>query len=511
VADGAEMMFRTALAAGVDVCFANPGTTEMAMVAALDRVPGIRPVLGLFEGVCSGACHGYARVADRPALGLYHLGPGYVNALANLHNARRSFTPVVNLVGDQASWHLPYDAPLSSDTTKLATWVGWHRHVNSASRLASDTAAAIHAATDGAGGPATLVIPADTTWDDAPPEIPEVGFGSRRTVPADRVMEAAAALRSGDSALIVGGPLVTAEMAADMARIAAATGCRPLRYRAATNELGLGRHFIPDIPYFPEAAARATAGVRTAVLLTEGEPVTFFGYPDIPSTTLPADCRRLQLAGVADDIARCLSDLADAVGAGPATPPPAPDPLPAATGPLDIMSLGRVLAAEMPENAVLVQDGITSAAGFLTMTDRAAPFRMIQAMGGAIGAGLPTALGAAIAAPDRRVMCLQSDGSAMYTIQALWSMAREGVDVTVIMANNHRYNILQMELHRAGIDQPGPNALALTELSNPDLDFCSLARGMGVPASRATTAEELTEAVARANATPGPTLVEAIL
>ncbi len=511
MADGAEMMFRTALSVGVDVCFANPGTTEMAMVAALDRVPGIRPVLGLFEGVCSGACHGYARVADRPALGLYHLGPGYVNALANLHNARRSFTPVVNIIGDQASWHLPYDAPLSSDTAKLATWVGWHRHVKSAAELAGDTAAAIHAATDGTGGPATLVVPADATWEEAPPEIPAVEFGSRRTVPADRVTEAAAALRSGHSALIVGGPLVTAEMAADMVRIAAATGCRPLRYRAGTNELGRGRHLIPDIPYFPEGAARATAGVRTAVLLTEGEPVTFFGYPGVPSTTLPDDCHRLQLAGIEDDIARCLADLADAVGAGPAAPPPDPGPPATPSGPLDIMTLGQTLAALMPDDAVLVQDGITSAAGFLTMVDRAAPFRMIQAMGGAIGAGLPTALGAAIAAPDRRVICLQSDGSAMYTIQALWSMAREGVDVTVVMANNHRYNILQMELHRAGIDEPGPNALALTELTDPDLDFCSLARGMGVPASRATTAEELTDAVARANATPGPSLVEAIL
>ncbi len=511
MADGAEMMFRTAVSAGVDVCFANPGTTEMSMVAALDRVPGMRPVLGLFEGVCSGACHGYARVADRPALGLYHLGPGFVNALANLHNARRSFTPVVNLVGDQASWHLRYDAPLTSDTAKLATWVGWHRHVASSADLAGDTADAIHAATDGAGGPATLVIPADATWEEAPPEIPTVQFGSRNTVPPDRITEAAAALRAGDAALIVGGPLVTAEMAADMARIAAATGCRPLRYRAATNELGRGRHLIPDIPYFPEGAVRATAGVRTAVLLSEGEPVTFFGYPDVPSTTLPADCRRLQLAGVADDIARCLADLAEAVGAPPAVTPPDAEPPEEATGPLDVMSLGRVLAAQMPENAVLVQDGITSAAGFLHMTDRAAPFRMVQATGGAIGSGLPTALGAAIAAPDRRVMCLQSDGSAMYTIQALWSMAREGVDVTVIMANNHRYNILQIELQRAGIDEPGPNARALTELSNPDLDFCALARGMGVPATRVTTAEELTEAVARANATPGPSLVEAML
>lgn len=510
MATGAEIMFRTAARGDINVCFANPGTTEMPMVAALDRVDGMRAVLSLFEGVCSGAADGYARVTGRPALTMFHLGPGFANSLANQHNARRSNTPVVNLIGDQTRTHLAFDAPLTSDIEKLTTWAGWHRYVQSPNDIAADTVAAILAATSDGGGPASLVIPADVTWEQAPDELPDLEFGTKTRVSADRIEDVAPLLSEPGTAIILTGLGLTADVADDAARLVAHTGCAVFQYRVSNVDTGRGTHRITDVPYFPEQAMAALADVKTAVLIGGEEPVTFFGYEGVRSTPLPVGCRRVELAGKADDAAAALADLVGALDA-PEVESEDPGPVDVPTGPLDPMSLGQGVAALMADGAILVQEGITSSAGLRHCARSAAPHRMLTILGGAIGGGLPAAVGAAVGAPDRSVVAFQADGSSMYTIQSLWTMARESLDITVVLCNNQRYAILQVELARAGIEVPGPIAESLTRLDSPALDFTALAKGMGVPATRATTADELCTQFAAAVSEPGPHLIEAML
>jgi len=511
MATGADVMYQTALAAGIDTCFANPGTTEMAMVSSLDRVDGMRAVLTTFEGVASGAADGFWRVTGRPALGLFHLGPGFANALANEHNARRGFSPVINLIGDQTTWHLAADAALTSDVERLTTWAGWHRYVASPNDISADTAAAIEAATTGPQGPASLVIPADVTWEQAPDVLSPVTLGSLRRLTADEIESVAATLQEPGAALILGGAWLTADMAHDVRAIRAATGCGAFAYRISNNEAGRGVPAVAGIPYFPEGAQRALAGVETAVLLGTDEPVTFFGYPDVPSATLPESARRVTAGGPEADVAQALADLVAALGATQPATTDTTEPVTAVTGALDVDSLGRNVAAGLPDDAVVVQEGVTSAAGLVRYLPSAAPHRSFGLSGGAIGGGLPMAVGAATGAPGRRVVAFQADGSSLYTIQSLWTMARESLDVTVVLCNNQRYAILDVEHARAGVEQPGPKAASLTSLADPVVDFTSVARGFGVPATRATSADEFNQQFAAALVEPGPHLIEAML
>ncbi len=506
---GADVMFETARRAGVDTCFANPGTTEMAMVASLDRVE-VRAVLVQFEGVASGAADGFWRVTGRPAIGLFHLGPGFANALANVHNARRGASPVVNMIGDQTRDHLSADAPLTSQIELLTEWGGWTRHVAAPETAAGDMAEAIVAATTGRGGPASLIVPADVTWEDAPTEIPSFSFGTGAAVDADEVAVAAAALRAEDAMLVIGGAWFTAEMAADVAAIRAATGCRATTYRVPNNDAGADVHGVAPLPYFPEQAMGVLAGVRRAVMVGTPEPVTFFGYPDVPSTTLPADAERVFLGGEDVDVAAALRALVDELGATPVAVESRPA-IDVPTGSLDAEKLGATVASLLPENSIVVQEGVTSAAGLLRNAPRATRHRTIGPTGGAIGGGLPLAVGAAVGAPDARVVAFQADGSSLYTIQSLWTMAREGLDVTVVICNNQRYAILEVELARAGVTEPGPKAASLTSLADPAVDFVSLAAGFGVPGERVDTVEALVAAMQRGAEAEGPYLVEAML
>lgn len=509
---GAEVVLRSAAAAGIEVCFANPGTTELGLVAALDRVPEVRAVLGLFEGVLSGAADGYARMARRPALGVYHLGPGFVNALANVHNARRAQSPMVNVIGDQATWHLAADAPLTSDVGALGTWAGSVHAVTGRLGVEATVRSAIRAATRGHGHVASVVLPSDVADAPGPAATAEpVAPAGPVRVPAGDVDTVARALMaaSGPVALVAGGAWLTAEAQADLARVAAAVEAEAWMLRTARVEQGGGRALLPELSYFPEPARAALADVRTCVLAGVDEPVTFFGYEGQPSALLPDDCERLVLAGPDDDVGAAAADLAAALGA-PAFGPVDPVPLDPAAGPLHPGTLGRALALALPEEAVVVQESLTSGLPFRTDAPGAAPFTLLTVMGGAIGGGLPTAVGAAVACPDRRVVAFQADGSAMYTIQSLWTAAREGLDVTVVLANNGRYKILETELARAGIE-PGPVARSLTSLRGPDLDFTALAAAQGVPGERVDTTDGLVTALDRRFAEPGPHLVEVML
>jgi len=514
--NGAESLVRTAVASGVELCLANPGTTEMPLVAALDRAAGMRAVLGLFEGVCTGAADGYGRMAEKPALTLLHLGPGFANGIANLHNARRAGTPVVNVIGDHASWHRAADAPLTSDIVSLARPVSaFVRESRRATDLAADTVAAIEAALAPPGHVATLIVPADCQWDAAGAPGPRVKRAEPQPVPAARVEQVARALRGGEPAvLMIGGAALRERGLAAAQRVRAATGCHVAHDTfVARLERGAALPSFERLPYFPEQAIQTLRGARRLVLAGTRDPVSFFGYADVPSRLAPSDCERLELAGPEQDVAGALEALADALGAPP-TPPRVEArerPSPPAAGALDVASLGRALAALQPEGAIVVDEAATSGATWFAQAAAAPRHTLLALTGGAIGQGLPCALGAALACPDRKVIALQADGSGMYTLQALWTMAREGLDVLVVVCANRSYRILQIELARAGVAEPGPQARRLVDLAHPELEWTALARGMGVPAVRVAEAGRFAVELARALAEPGPALIEALL
>ena len=512
--NGAEALLRTAAGAGVDVCFANPGTTEMEFVAALDRVPEVRPVLGLFEGVCTGAADGYARMTGKPALTLLHLGPGFANGIANLHNARRARVPVVNLIGDHASWHLPFDAPLSSDIESLARPVsGWLRSSASAKELARDAAEAIRAALTPPGQVATLIVPQSSAWDasDGPQRVAPAPAAPE--VPDARIAAVAQALARHEPALLfLGGEALGERGLRAAARVSAQSGVRVLFDTFFTRlERGGDLPAFERLPYFPEQAREALAGCSTLVLAGTREPVGFFGYRDGRSRLAPESAQVETLAEPGEQVASALEALADRLGAPrsvaakPAARPGRP------SGSLQPASLGQAIAALQPEGAIVMDEAATSGLAYLGFSAGAPRHSLLSLTGGAIGQGLPCATGAAVACPDRKVIAFQADGSGMYTLQALWTCARESLDVVAIVCANRAYRILQAELARSGVAEPGPGARALTSLASPELDWVSLARGLGVPGTRAENADGFCDALARALATPGPSLIEALL
>ncbi|MGJ7530632.1 acetolactate synthase large subunit [Variovorax sp. GB1P17] len=510
---GAAWMLEAARDAGSTVCFANPGTTEMPFVEAFDQVTGVRAVLGLFEGVCTGAADGYGRMLRTPAMTLLHLGPGFANGIANLHNARRARTPIVNLIGDHASWHLAFDAPLTSDIDSLARPVSvWLRTVAGPNAMATDVRAAIAAAQAGPGGVATLVVPVDFQQAACPPmeSVAPASVPPLKQVPAERIDALVRALREGERCMfLIGGEALAERGQRAAARIAAATGAGLFSETfPARTERGGGLPDIDRLPYFPEAAVKVIEG-RRVVLAGAIAPVAYFGYPGLPSMLAPPEQTQV-LSEPGEDGAAALEALADALAA------PAVAPLPARAhdmpqGALTPTAVGRVVANLLPDRAIVSVEGGTCGYPFVTASAQAARHTILTNTGGAIGQGLPVALGASIACPDRRVIALQSDGSAQYTIQALWTMAREQTPVTILITSNRRYAILQNELTRAGVSQYGPQALALTELERPAIDWLALATAYGVPAVQATTAESLAEHLAAALQAPGPRLIEMVL
>ena len=513
--NGAECLVRTLVAGGVNVCFANPGTSEMHFVAALDRVDGMRCVLALFEGVATGAADGYARMAEKPAATLLHLGPGLANGLSNLHNAMKASTPVVNIVGDHATWHRAYDAPLTSDIeTAARPFSAWVRTSPNAQSVAADGAAAIAAACAPPGGVATLILPGDTAWEPGSgiaevPPVPE-----RRRVEAAAVCEAVAALRSGEPTLILLGGLALRQRGLELAgKIARKTGARlSAETFNARVERGAGRVSVGTVPYPVDLAVESLRGFKRIVLAGAKPPVAFFAYPGKPSLLAQPDTRFHVLARLEDDVVQALEWLADELGANDCEPDAAPLELPApANGRITDAGIARSLAALMPEDAIVVDEGITASRNFFAETRTAQPHDWLRNMGGSIGLGPPMAVGAAIACPDRKVIALQADGSFMYTVQALWTQARESLDVTTIVFANRAYAILRHELANVGAANVGRKALDMLDLGRPDIDWVSLARGMGVPGVRAESMEEVNRGLERGLSSPGPFLIEAVM
>jgi len=513
--NGADSLVKTLAGAGVDICFANPGTSEMHFVAALDQVGDMRCVLGLFEGVVTGAADGYARMADRPASTLLHLGPGLANGLANVHNARRANTPMVNIVGDHATYHKDYDAPLTSDVEGVAwPFSDWVRTSADSRSVAGDCADAVAAAMAPPGRVATLILPADVSWNEADGPAPLPQVEGRPPVAPEAISQAARVLRSGEPAVLFMGGHALREPGLMLAgRIAAKSGARLLAQTLnARVERGAGRVAIDFLPYPVDAALAALGDTRHLMLVGSKAPVAFFAYPGKPSALSPPECETHILATPGEDIVGALEALAEELGASQNAPVQArqtyPPPSAEAITP---EAAAAVLGTLLPEGAIVVDEALSAAAAFLSGTKGAAAHDLLQVTGGAIGIGLPLATGAAIACPDREVICLQADGSAMYTVQALWTQAREGLDVTTILLNNRSYAILKRELANVGPGDAGRRALDMMELERPALDWVGLARGMGVEAERAKTIEELERHFVAGVRSKGPYLIDLVL
>lgn len=513
--NGADALIAALTAQGVDTCFANPGTTEMHLVGALGRATGVRTHLCLFEGVATGAADGFARMAGRPAMALLHLGPGLANGMANLHNAKKAGTPVVTVVGEHATYHLAHDAPLTADIETMAGTVSDRvltlEDATRASAQVSDLMAEVAA---GRARVTTIVVPNDVAWSAA--ELVTTAPLPLALPDFDRAAIAASAraLRRGREALLLlGAPHITARMAALATAIGAATGCTVLTEPVvARMARGRDAHPLNRQPFHVDFATEALKHVAGAVLVGARPPVAFFAYPGRPSRLLPDGCEVTRLCPQFADVVAALEALAAELGVTVTEPVPPPAPVsPAPDLPVDAATLGAAVAATLPEGAIVIDESITNGLPMYAACAAAAPHDWINNLGGSIGYSMPVAVGAAAACPGRRVLCVTGDGSAAYTPQALWTMARSRLDVTVVILANRSYRILANEMSKIGAGSPDAATLPMMDLTDPAPDWVALATGYGVPAVRVDTAGALTEALARAHATPGPHLIEALM
>ncbi len=513
--NGAESMLETLVNNGVEVCFSNPGTSEMHMVAAIGKSGGMRAILSLFEGVCSGAADGYGRMAGKPACTLLHLGPGLSNASANLHNARKANSPVINLIGDHATYHKQYDAPLNSDVLGLAAPVShWVQSVSDAQSLPGDAADAVVAANEKPGKIATLIVPADCAWNESGPAAATRVLPTMPEASESAVRKAAEMLTNGKKTILLMSNLALSERCLELAdQVAQATNsrvfCDTFTPRIARGE---GRCAVERLGYFAEQATVQLKGAEQLIMVGTKAPVGFFAYPGKVSEFYPPGSQLHTLAEVSENAEIALQNLVDELDAGNVELRRQLLRKPElAQGALSPETVARAFTALMPTDAIVVDESAT--AGFLTypLSESAEPHEWLSLTGGSIGYGLPTAIGAAVACPNQKVICLHGDGGAMYTIQALWTMARENLDICVVIFANRKYQILQIELERVGAQSMNKKTLDMLDLSNPDLDFVKMAEGMGVKAARATTAEEFNKLFAAAMSERGPMLIETML
>jgi acetolactate synthase-1/2/3 large subunit len=506
----AQRLLELAHARGVRACFANPGTSEMHLVAALDAVPGIKPILALFEGVATGAADGFGRMAQAPALTLLHLGPGLGNGLANLHNAKRAHTPIVSLIGEHATYHLHNDPPLASDIAALAAPVSkWLRTVDRSEGLVIAGAEAIDAARR--DGPAALILPADIAWSDIEPAAPPPSSPARTRQAWEKNVDAAARALDARAVLFLGGRYLSARACELAHAISEKTGCKALvETFPARIARGAGVPVLSRLPYLSEMAASTLADRSTIILAGAAAPVAFFALPERPTRLSPDGASLVSFAAPTDDLEAALEALASVVAAkAAASSATSEKPLaPNAADAIDPMAVARAIAATLPENAIVSDESNTLGLFTFDTCAGAAPHDWLTLTGGSIGQGLPVATGAAAACPDRRVVALQADGSALYTIQALWTQARESLNITNVILNNGAYAILKLEMMRAGINAQTHAAGELFDLRRPTIDFVQVASGFGVPAQRIATQQALVAALRRSFAEPGPSLIE---
>ncbi len=514
--NGAESLIKTLVGGGVNTCFMNPGTSEIHFVSALDSAPKMHPVLCLFEGVATGCADGYARVTGKPAASLLHLGPGLGNGISNLHNAKKAFTPMVNIVGQHATSHLLHDAPLTSDIEGIARPVsGWVRTTRNAFTLAMDAAEAIVAARTPPGQIATLIVPADAAWDpsDGPANTPSPP--NPQPVPRERITAVAKLLRRRENTVVlIGDPVMRDGRLSGLAsRIANGSGARLIgNWYGSRVSRGAGRPVFERLTYAIDRSIEVLKGTRHLVLIGAKKPVGFFAYPHKPSLLAPPDAQIHLLAGMHEDIHAALETLADELSLLKVSPSLAPFERPSLpTGDLSPETIWTTVSALMPENAIISDEGITSGRMAGPITQTAPPHDWLHVTGGAIGQGMPVATGAAIGSPDRKVISMEADGSGMYTLQSLWTQARESLDVVTVIFANRAYRILQYEIKSLCGNDDGPKSSAMMRLDEPEMNWVSMSEGMGVPATRVDTLEAFINAFRRGIEEPGPYLIEALI
>ncbi len=507
---GAEALIRTLLAGGVDTCFTNPGTSEVHMVAALDRIGEMRCVPGLFEGVVTAAADGYARMAEKPACTLLHLGPGFANGIANLHNARRAHVPMVNVIGQHATHHLRHDTPLSGGIESIARpYSRWLRTSRGASMAGRDTAEAITAARSASGQIATLIVPADVSWSEGG-SVPPFPPPPEAEMPGpEMVQRASAMLCSGPrTAILLAGNALYGKGLEHAGRVAAATGAKLLApYPLSRLQRGAGLPAVERVHYILEQAKQQLEEFRQLILVGAQAPVAYFAYPGKDSTLTPAECEIFTLATSDQDCAGAMEALAALLpGARQPEETPARPALP--EGAITLSGLASTIGALLPENAIVVDESMTSGRGIMAATQTAPPHDWLGNTGGSIGIAMPLAVGAAVACPDRHVVCLSADGSGMYTLQALWTMAREGLRITTVIFANRAYAVLKREFSYLNIGSPGQLASSLFDIGRPDLDWVRLAQGLGIPGTKVTSLDEFANALRNGFESGGPTLIE---
>lgn len=516
--NGAEALVATLEACGVTACFANPGTTELEIVAALDRSAGIRSVPVLFEGVAVGAADGFGRMSGIPGAALLHTGAGFPNGLSAVLNAAKASSPSIAIVGDHPLAIREWNHVIASgvDIERVAApYAKWVRR-SRLTTVGQDAADAFAAACSAPGGPATLVVPSDVAWSaGAEPGRPSAAQ-KPSPVSAEAVLQAAYALRlPGEAALVLHGE-ATVDPAAlrAAADIAATTGCRVM---ARASRIVRGPDFLPVefLPYSPMLAIEALKGIRHLVLVGAHPPIMPWTYPD-RSAPMMADpeCRIWTLARPEENVVDALTTLAAEIGGdrSRAAPQPAPGMAPVpASGTVTPDALAQSIAALIPENAIVIDESVTTGRSFYQVSAASRPHDWLRNLGGALGYGQPVAIGSAIACPDRKVIVLQGDGAAMYTPQSLWTIAHEGLNVLVVIFANRSYEVLRVDMRLRHQNVDGAVNHALTDLGTPAIDWAGLARSLGIRSARLDSMQAFNEAFAREAQTAEPALLEVIV
>ena len=493
---------------------------------ALSGVGGVRTVLGLHENVVTGAGDGYARMARRPAMTLLHLGPGLANGLANLHNAKRASSPMLNLIGTMATWHTAADASLQMDVESLTQTVScWASLLPSRELLHTFAREAIarvsaFASPDGCRI-ATLLLPHDLQWQICSHSgahmepsliVPSSGGG---VVAIDALLQdLAEAGRRG--ALLLGGEALCEPMLSVFASYARCVGTAILCVNEfARADRGQGRPAVRRIPYHSQQAREFLESFTVMVFINAVEPTAQFGYPESISTLVSSHSKihRIPFA----ELSAVLHHLQGAISrdaAGELEPMAFPSNLFPPDGILTAPKMWQLVAGLQPlDTIIIVDESLTSGGEYWEASQHSPPFSHLSQTRGAFRNGPPCAVGAALACPDRHVINLQADSSGLYSSQALSTQARERLNITTVVCANNAYGILQVDLARQKPKFGGRGCVvnALTQLNDPPIDWVNLAAGYGVLAVTVNTCEELARELSTAIDAQGPRVIVASL
>ena len=514
--NGATALIETLADCGVELCIANPGTSEMHLVQALDSVPQMRSVLALFEGVCTGAADGYARMTGKPAATLLHLGPGLANGIANLHNARRANSPMINIIGNHPNYHIGFDAPLTSDIDTLAqNFSCWIKSCSTNETLAQDGAdaytASLRQSPGSTGQIATLIMGADAAWGESPGPVMPNAIPQRSKVGEQTIEGIASRLeKGGNNMLLLEHHATDPAALAAASRLASKTGCRLMTGTFPGRvDGGPGAVAVERLPYFPEQILKTLSGVDNLIIVGGQIPASFFAYQGVPGQLVPKGCKVSRLSHTEEDAIDALQRLAERLGAqNEAITNFERIEIGKPSGELDTRSIVKSVAATLPDDVIVATDSGGGNAAY-PYCQNSAPNTWLSLTGGAIGQGGPCATGAALACPDRQVLALLGDGGAAYTNQSFWTQAREGLDVTTVIFANRSYNILNVEYARLGVTEMGDIAASLFDIGNPEINWVDMASSFGVPGATADSAEELCILLEKSYETPGPFLIQA--